>query len=596
MEIIPSWSISGLIIGIVGYVLYITVSLFNAAIEHFILGMGYWIQGPLAQSVDLIWSIVRDLVNLTFIFGLVYVGFRTILNVGSDTKKMLTSIIMGALLVNFSLFISKVVIDVSNVTAIQIYNNMGIGENAQGTNLAGLNAGEAFMAQMGLIRLIAVPDPNHKDSMVKKVGGWNTDGDAMIPFVIGIAIFVIAASFVFAAAALLIAIRFGVLLIIMMLSPIAFAASVFPALESWSKKWWKTLFEQAFFAPALFFMLYLTMKVAEGYTAATQNFDGVFVGNGAQKGFTTAAFFCLTIVLMVASLIVAKQMGAYGANFSTRMGARLAAGTVGALGRNTIGRLGNITNNSEALNNAASKGGVRGLAAKAALKSSRYVAKSSFDVRATLDKTGLAKLSGLDLGKPQKGGYEQRQKDIIKQETEFAKSLGQDTEAVKKAEVLHKEQIENLEADIKVRQRAKTQAVTREKQTLSNLLRQAGDRSLTEGERAAYRAQADAQKLQVEQVEAEHNVEINEREEEKKRLLTERATEVAKVKGERQRNYAEVLKRGGSFSPSFLRQTKAENAAAAEAIEKDRKKTPEEKREESLLAALKEARKKDSED
>lgn len=591
MQVVPSWSVSGLIIGVVGYFLYITISLFNAAIDNFVLGMGYWIQGPLKQSIDLVWVIVRDLVNLTFIFGLVYVGFKTILNAGSDTKKMLASIIVGALLVNFSLFIAKVVIDVSNVTAIQIYNNMGIGENANGTNLEGLNVGTAFMAQMGLINLIAVPDPNVKNKMIMKTGGWNTDGDGMLPFTVGLAAFVITASFVFASAALLIAIRFAVLLVVMMLSPIAFAASVFPALESYSKKWWKTLFEQSFFAPALFFMLYLTMKVAEGYSAATQNFDGIFVGDAAQKGFTTAAFFVLTIILMVASLIIAKQMGAYGANFSTRMGARLAAGTVGAIGRNTIGRWGNIANDSKALNDAASKGGVRGLAAKAALKSSRYVAKSSFDVRATLDKSGLTKLSGLDLGKPQKGGYEQRQKDIIKQETEFAKSLGQDTDAVKKAEVLHKEQIENLEADIKVRQRAKTQAVAQEKQTLSNLLRQAGDRNLTEGERAAYRAQADAQKLVVERIETEHNTGINEQEEEKKRLLLERATEVEKVKNERQRNYAEVLKQGGSFSPTFLRQTKAENAAAAEAIEKDRKKTPEEKRNESLLAALEKSKK-----
>lgn len=318
----PSNTLTGLVISIVGFFLWITAGLFDSAVNQFVLGMGGWINGSLGNAIDMIWSLVRDLVNLTFIFGLVYVGFKTILDASANTKRLLASIIIGALLVNFSLFIAKVVIDVSNVTAIQLYNAMGIGTQSRDSSLANLSVSEVFMARMGIINLVAVP--NASGDIQRKQGGWNTDGEGALAFVIGAAIFIQVAAFVFLAAAVLLTIRMAVLVILMILSPIAFAAQVFPAVETWSKKWWHSLFDQAFFAPALFFMFYITLKAAESYQGQTQQFDGIFVDAQAKNGFTTAAFFCLTMALMVAGLIIAKQMGAYGASRALNIGARSA--------------------------------------------------------------------------------------------------------------------------------------------------------------------------------------------------------------------------------------------------------------------------------
>lgn len=349
------FSLSGILISITGFILGVAGNLFNKTMELFVLQMGGLIAGPggvgIGLSINVIWRIVRDLVNLTFIFGLVYIGFKTILNAGTDTKKLLASIIIGALLVNFSLFISKVVIDVSNVTASQIYKQMGI---KPGTTLdpqmRDLGIADAFMARMGILNLVTVP--NTKGALTTRNAGTPIgDTESYLAFVVGSTIFILVASFIFFAGAILLAIRFVVLVILMMLSPIAFAATVFPVFKGWSEKWWHTLFSQAFFAPAYLFMLYITLVVAQGYQTQVRNADGIYTPSQFSNGFTTIAFFCITIGLMVASLILAKQMGAIGAGKVLAVGKNLASRTRRRVqsfaGRNTIGRaaqLGAYTN------------------------------------------------------------------------------------------------------------------------------------------------------------------------------------------------------------------------------------------------------------
>ena len=101
-------SISATIIGMTGFFTGLAGMLLNTSIELFVVEMGTNISGGLSQPLNAAWTIVRDLVNLTFIFGLIYVGILTILELGSSsTKKMVASIVIAALLVNFSLFFSK---------------------------------------------------------------------------------------------------------------------------------------------------------------------------------------------------------------------------------------------------------------------------------------------------------------------------------------------------------------------------------------------------------------------------------------------------------------------------------------------------------
>lgn len=336
-------SISGILIGATGWMLYLAASLFDEVMNLLVLQMGTLIDGSsalgvgLGQSINTLWSVVRDIVNLTFIFGLIYVGFRTILGADSNTKRLLAYIIIGALLVNFSLFITKLVIDVSNITAVEIYQQMEIGEYSRDPAHKDLKISEILLTRMGILQLVTLS--NVGTTFAESTGKSLGNNDGYLVFAIGATIFILVAAFVFAAGAILLVIRFGVLLILMVLSPIAFVAAFFPAIGGWSRMWWQTLFSQAIFAPAYLFMLYLTLVVAQGYRGNTQGFAGIFTNEAgiSGDGFIAAAFFAITIVLMIASLIIAKQAGAWGGSRALAIGNMARRAGQGWVGRKTLG-------------------------------------------------------------------------------------------------------------------------------------------------------------------------------------------------------------------------------------------------------------------
>lgn len=71
------------------------------------------------------WEILRDFVNIVFIFSLLMMAFRIVLKMDeSGSKKQLIKTILVALTVNFSLFISYAVIDASNLLAHVFYNKI----------------------------------------------------------------------------------------------------------------------------------------------------------------------------------------------------------------------------------------------------------------------------------------------------------------------------------------------------------------------------------------------------------------------------------------------------------------------------------------
>src|SRR3989344_3723233 len=64
------------------------------------------------------WGAVRDVANIFFIIALLYVAIKTILGLNvTDNKKLISAVIIVGLIINFSLFTTKVVIDGSNILA-----------------------------------------------------------------------------------------------------------------------------------------------------------------------------------------------------------------------------------------------------------------------------------------------------------------------------------------------------------------------------------------------------------------------------------------------------------------------------------------------
>ena len=69
--------------------------------------------------------VTRDLANMFFIFILLYIAIATILEIAAyNAKALLARLIIVALLLNFSLFFTRVIIDASNIWGSAFYDRI----------------------------------------------------------------------------------------------------------------------------------------------------------------------------------------------------------------------------------------------------------------------------------------------------------------------------------------------------------------------------------------------------------------------------------------------------------------------------------------
>src|SRR3989344_5569405 len=125
-----------LFFSIPSFLLYQSANLFNFMIDLALNNQ--MISG--SKFIGPAWEVVRDISNIFFILILLYVAVKMILDMGGhDTKKIIARVVITALLINFSMFFAKVVIDSSNILALVFYNKLTV------TTTESIDGGEAHL-------------------------------------------------------------------------------------------------------------------------------------------------------------------------------------------------------------------------------------------------------------------------------------------------------------------------------------------------------------------------------------------------------------------------------------------------------------------
>jgi hypothetical protein len=337
-------SMSDLLYTVGGRLVNWTDGLLKKAIDISIYDFHKYISGDPAIANDTgltivtdVWRLIRDLINLTFIFVLLYAALNLILGLGnaSNTKKTIVTIIIAALLINFSMIIPKVFIDLSNLATIQFHNAIGGRESNIAQNI-----------NSNLNILSRVDQEVNKDPSM----GFSTNASNLANLTISVAgtfLFMLIVAFVLLTIALMLFVRAIVFIFLIMLSPIAVGAFVLPKIKPYADKWWKQLLSQAFLAPAMMFLLWASLSVAGGSTARQISGDG---GDGFSMGYFV--YFLIVISFLLAAIMLAKQSSAMGAGAALGMAGKLKDLTVGVAkggammgagfaGAHTLGRLAN---------------------------------------------------------------------------------------------------------------------------------------------------------------------------------------------------------------------------------------------------------------
>jgi len=351
-------------------------------------------------AIKTTWATVRDVANMGFIFVLLYASIQMILGIGKNPRELIVNMIIAAILINFSLFFTQVIIDASNILALVFYKAITSGAPSGGLFNTGLAA--------------AIMEPLKLEGIWSMAGGAQDFSMAKL-FVIGVmgSIVSLVAAFVLFAIALMFIIRYVALIFVLILSPIAIVSAVLPKMEGYWNDWKKALFGQAFFAPVYMFLAWITISIFQNMPSSVSkgNLSEAFSGliENDKTNYTSGTvevlmYFIIVIVFLIATLIISKKVAdsaGMGINklTSKALGAAGGAsfGMAGRMGRGTFGRLGAGVADSATVKNMIDRGGAAGAMGRLAELAGTKAKKSSWDIR------GSALGDSLEAGKVKKG-------------------------------------------------------------------------------------------------------------------------------------------------------------------------------------------------
>ncbi len=359
------------------------------------------------------WGILRDFGNIALIFGFVFMGIATILDLHSyPWKKSLPALVIAAVLINFSLFAAEAVIDASNVLAATLYNS-ALAERTQCNAFSDLlgcliNNGIAgqILSQVNVQSVYGQGSTNLLEegmSFARGVGTYFTDPLPFLLKYVGLSIVLLVAAFVLFAGAFMLISRAVILAFLMVTSPIGFAGMAVPPLKKLADDWWSKLLHQAFFAPIFLLLLLVSLKITEGLSQISSGEGGIGGAIAAGNSINTGPLimFCLIIGFFLGALTLANRFGIYFSDLATTTAGRLSFGAMGMLGRNSVGRV--ALGLRQGLN---SKDG--GKTPFGRFRGSMYdvLAKGNYDFRSNKLAHDIGHQVKVDFGHGQHGGYE----------------------------------------------------------------------------------------------------------------------------------------------------------------------------------------------
>jgi hypothetical protein len=248
------------------------------------------------SAVKDVWIMVRDTLNMVFILILLFAAFCTVFQVEKwNLKKVWISILINALLVNFSFPIARFFIDVSNVAMYYFLNNMFTG--------TGQGSGSSIMASFGetsKLSSLLTPD-NYQGAEIPYLLAA-----IVFTFILGVTLFVLAALFV---------VRLIALVLIIMFSPIGFVGNIFPAMNKFAGDWWSNLFKYAFFGPVMVFMIVVSLRIMQAMPNDTW-FAAAQANSPADQAnwIANSAYYTIPIIILWMAMGIAQKMGIAGAD------------------------------------------------------------------------------------------------------------------------------------------------------------------------------------------------------------------------------------------------------------------------------------------
>lgn len=244
--------------------------------------------GTLAfETMFKVWSAFRDLANVFFVVIFLVIIFANTLSIGISSyaiKKMLPRLVIAAILVQFSFFITQFAIDVGNILGegipLLIPGDLDSAGGATGVH----KAVSTLVGAGGLVLTAGI---------ITALEFW----PLLLPIVIGLAMSLLSVIFT-------LVFRRVLINILIILAPLAFVAWILPNTEKLFKLWWTNLVRVILMYPMIILLI----------TMAAITKDTVQASSGMAQIIAllipTIAFFMIPATFKAAGSLMGKVSGA----------------------------------------------------------------------------------------------------------------------------------------------------------------------------------------------------------------------------------------------------------------------------------------------
>ena len=310
------------------------------------------------------WVAVRDVCNIFFIFLLISAAIKTIIY-AKVPKDSIKNIVLGAIAINFSLFVTKAMLDIGNLFTVWLYNLiLGFtGSNGLGRAMGGaLNPGAFFGSSGSTLNPDLITNANALYAVL----------------VLGVVLFLIAKTF--SKTGYLFIGRIIAFVFHMVLAPVGLLSKFGLLPDDFVKEydWWgsvqKDAFMPVYYFTLLYISIYFTTNVANALrTAKNLTSNGAFgslidpITGHSNFGAVDIVIFILVYKLFAQSLVLAqKHSGEITKKIGGYVGGIVEVGKTIVLTAATAGA-GTVVAGSSRLATLAAGSGVRAMAARAAI-------------------------------------------------------------------------------------------------------------------------------------------------------------------------------------------------------------------------------------
>lgn len=206
---------------------------------------GLGVDTPGGQTMYSRWAIIRNIANVVFVLIFLYVIYSQVTGIGLDNygiKRLLPRLIVAVILTNISYYICAVMVDITNVLGASLRD---------------------------LLMQVALP-------VKPEFNGWNQVTSAALIIAGAVALYlsiavlipVITSGFIaILMTVILLIARQALIVLLIIISPIAFVLNVLPNTQRWFERWWSAFFMILMMYPVIA-VIYGGSQVAAGVISA----------------------------------------------------------------------------------------------------------------------------------------------------------------------------------------------------------------------------------------------------------------------------------------------------------------------------------------